>query len=137
MGLILSVPIKNVVNISKILAKTSVEDAETHPTAKKTDRCKRKTEPAKGSRRKDKKKKKSQAEGKNMGRKTVFWLGVSVFSCLEPLVRAVHSCPAACLTPLAAPACTILGKPAGCSPASCGCPYAVACDISTADAHSA
>jgi hypothetical protein len=48
----------------------------------KKNRCKRKTEPAKGSRRKDKKKKKSQAEGKNMGRKTVFWLGASVFSCL-------------------------------------------------------
>jgi hypothetical protein len=35
MGLILSEPIKNVVKISKILAKTSVEDAETHPKAKK------------------------------------------------------------------------------------------------------
>jgi hypothetical protein len=35
MGLILSEPIKNVVKISKILAKTSVEDAETHPKVKK------------------------------------------------------------------------------------------------------
>jgi hypothetical protein len=35
MGLILSEPIKNVVKISKILAKTSVEDEETHPKAKK------------------------------------------------------------------------------------------------------
>jgi hypothetical protein len=35
MGLILSEPIKNVVKVSKILAKTSVEDAETHPKAKK------------------------------------------------------------------------------------------------------
>jgi hypothetical protein len=72
-----------VVKISKMLAKTSVEDEETHPKAK-NKKCKRKTEtePAKGSRRKDKKKKKSQAEGKNVGRKTVFWLGASVFSCL-------------------------------------------------------
>jgi hypothetical protein len=31
MGLILSEPIKDVVEISKILANTSVEDAETHP----------------------------------------------------------------------------------------------------------
>jgi hypothetical protein len=54
MGLILSEPIQNVVKISKLLAKTSVEDTETHPKAKKK-RCKRKTEPAKGSRRKDKK----------------------------------------------------------------------------------
>ena len=37
MGLILSEPIKNVVKISKILAKTSVEDSETHPKAKKID----------------------------------------------------------------------------------------------------
>jgi hypothetical protein len=56
-------------------------------------RCKRKTEPAKGSPRKDKKKKKSQAEGKNMGRKTVFWLGASVFFCLaeEPTPGARFS----------------------------------------------
>jgi hypothetical protein len=80
MGLILSEPIKNVVKILKMLVKTSVEDAETHPKAQ--NKCKRKTEPAKGSRRKAKKKKKSQAEGKNMGRKTVFWLGASVFSYL-------------------------------------------------------
>ena len=81
MSPILSEPIKNVVKISKTLAKMSVQDVETHPKAKK-NRYKRKTEPAKGSRRKDKKKKKSQAEGKNMGRKTVFWLGASVFSFL-------------------------------------------------------
>jgi hypothetical protein len=35
MGLILSEPIENVVKISKILAKTSVEDAGTHAKAKK------------------------------------------------------------------------------------------------------
>jgi hypothetical protein len=68
MGLIPSEPIENVVKISEILAQTSVEDAETHPK-KDAKRCKRKTERAKGSWRKDKKKKKSQAEGKNMGRK--------------------------------------------------------------------
>jgi hypothetical protein len=37
MGLILSEPVKNVVKISKISVKMSVEDEETHPKAKKVD----------------------------------------------------------------------------------------------------
>ena len=37
MGLIPSESIENVVKISEILAKTSVEDAGTHPKAKKVD----------------------------------------------------------------------------------------------------
>jgi hypothetical protein len=64
---------KQIVKIPKILIKMSVEDVKAHLKAK--TRHKRKTEPAKGSRRKDKKKSQSQAEGKVMGRKTFFLAG--------------------------------------------------------------
>jgi hypothetical protein len=82
MGMILSEPIENVVRISKILAKTPVEDAETHPIAK-NKKCKRKTEPAKGSRRKDKKKKKVRPRAKTWEEKRCFGWGPLFFPALS------------------------------------------------------
>jgi hypothetical protein len=76
MGLVVAEPIKKVAKIPKIL-KMSVGDAKKNQNAK--PRCKRKTEPVKGSQRKDKKKSQNQAEGKDMGRKALFWLGALYF----------------------------------------------------------
>jgi hypothetical protein len=87
MGLMLSEPIKNVVKISKILAKTSVEDAETHPKAKKID--------AKGRRsrqkevgEKTKRKRKVRPRAKRWEEKRCFGWGPLFFSAL--LERKEH-----------------------------------------------
>jgi hypothetical protein len=83
MGLILSEPITNVVKISKNIGQNvRLRRRNSLKSPKIEAKERRSRQMANGSRRKDKKKKKSQAEGKNMGRKTVFWLGASVFSIL-------------------------------------------------------
>ena len=82
MGLILSEPIKNVVKISKVLAKTSVEDVETHPKPKQIN--------AKGrrSRQKEvgentKRKRKVRPRAKTWEEKRCFGWGPLFFPALD------------------------------------------------------
>jgi hypothetical protein len=75
MGLILSEPIKKVVEIPKILAKFSVEDAKIHPNAL--------TGPAHRPGEKGEKNKKKH-QRRFFAEKTVFLRKSCVFACLAP-----------------------------------------------------
>jgi hypothetical protein len=80
MGLILLEPIKNVVKISKILAKTSVEAAETHQEAKTIDGKGRRSR-QKEVGEKTKRKRKVRPRAKTWEEKRCFGWGLC-FSCL-------------------------------------------------------
>jgi hypothetical protein len=64
MGLILSEPIKNVVRISKTLAKTSVEDAETHSKAQKQMQKEKEDGAVAGKRKSAKRQKEKEKPGR-------------------------------------------------------------------------